>query len=60
VQGEAIFFAEVKSLTEDNEEMQLRLGLAQALMYRHRLACMHGGVSIRAVLLVEIEPTFDL
>lgn len=32
-----IFVAEVKSITDDNEEEQLRLGLGQVLRYRHRL-----------------------
>ena len=58
VQGDTIFVAEVKSLTEENEEMQLRLGLSQVLMYRHRLARVYPVMRVRAVLLVEREPTF--
>jgi hypothetical protein len=32
-----VFVAEVKSITDDNEEEQLRLGLGQVLRYRHSL-----------------------
>jgi hypothetical protein len=56
MQGDAVFVAEVKSLTKENEEMQLRLGLSQILMYRHRLAKTHHDV--RAILFIEREPTY--
>jgi hypothetical protein len=46
--------AEVKSLTEANEERQLRLGLGQVLRYRHLLAAR--GRSTRAVLMLERRP----
>ena len=32
-----VFVAEIKSITDDNEEEQFRLGLGQVLRYRHRL-----------------------
>lgn len=35
--GDTAFVAEIKSITDDNEEEQLRLGLGQVLPYRHRL-----------------------
>jgi hypothetical protein len=35
-----VFVAEVKSITADNEEDQLRLGLGQVLRYRQRLAAL--------------------
>lgn len=57
MQGTRVYVAEVKSLTKENEEMQLRLGLSQVLMYRHRLSDTHHDVI--AVLFVEREPTFD-
>ncbi len=36
--GRVLFVAEVKSVTDINEEGQLRLGLGQVLRYRHALA----------------------
>jgi hypothetical protein len=30
-----VFVAEIKSIADDNEEEQLRLGLGQVLRYRH-------------------------
>lgn len=36
--GAATWVAEVKSITDANEERQLRLGLGQLLRYRHRLS----------------------
>jgi hypothetical protein len=35
--GDALYVAEVKSLTRENEEHQLRLGLGQILRYAHLL-----------------------
>lgn len=48
------FVAEVKSLTNSNEEKQLRLGLGQVLRYRNLLAV--GNRRVRAVLAVEYRP----
>ncbi len=55
LQGDAIFVAEIKSLTVDNEEKQLRLGLGQVLRYQHLLA--QNGKQVRAVLVIEREPS---
>jgi len=52
--GAARFVAEVKSLTENNEEHQLRLGLGQVLRYQHALLGRFHPV--HAVLVVEREP----
>jgi hypothetical protein len=50
-----LFVAEVKSITAENEEHQLRLGLGQVLRYRQRLAELgHGRVV--AVLVPERQP----
>lgn len=49
------FVAEVKSLTKDNEEQQLRLGLGQVLRYRQSLAKIRA-TAIKAILAVEREP----
>jgi hypothetical protein len=48
---------EVKSLTEDNEEKQLRLGLGQVLRYAQRLAWEVS--EVQPVLAVERKPTDD-
>lgn len=53
--GETIFVAEVKSITDDNEEEQLRLGLGQVLRYRQRLANL-GYQHVVAVLVPERQP----
>ena len=50
-----IFVAEVKSITDTNEEEQLRLGLGQVLRYRHRLTSL-GHNQVVAVLVPEREP----
>lgn len=50
------YVGEVKSLTEANEEKQLRLGLGQVLTYAHLLDWVHAPVT-RPVLIVEREPT---
>jgi hypothetical protein len=52
----SLYVAEVKSLTERNEERQLRLGLGQLLRYRQALQVVEGGETV-AVLMVEREPT---
>ena len=49
-----LFVAEVKSITDENEDKQLRLGLGQVLWYRHLLARYHSPVV--AVLVAEREP----
>jgi hypothetical protein len=48
--------AEVKSLTDANEEKQLRLRLGQVLRYRN---LMRSGGVVRAVLALERKPTDD-
>jgi hypothetical protein len=52
--GDHFFAAEVKSLTDANEERQLRLGLGQVLRYRHILSNSYS--SATAVLVAEREP----
>jgi len=52
---DAVYVAEMKSLTSDNEEIQLRIGLGQVLMYRYLLAQRFP--TVRAILAVEYEPT---
>ena len=47
-----LYVCEVKSLTEANEERQLRMGLGQILRYRHRL-----GPDAVAVIAVERRPS---
>ncbi|MDA8264227.1 MAG: hypothetical protein M0T79_02545, partial [Actinomycetota bacterium] len=49
--NDVFYVAEVKSITVDNEERQLRLGLGQVLRYRHEV----GGNAV-AVLIAEREP----
>jgi len=49
------FVAEVKSITDDNEEIQLRLGLGQVLRYRQRLRKL-GRERVVAVLVPERAP----
>lgn len=52
------FVVEVKSLTEANEEKQLRLGLGQLLSYVHLLD-WEDAETVRGVLAVERQPTAD-
>jgi hypothetical protein len=52
--GERVFVGEVKSLTDSNEEKQLRLGLGQVLRYAHQLDPNRGAVP---VLIVERRPS---
>jgi Predicted pPIWI-associating nuclease len=47
--------AEVKSITDDNEDLQLRLGLGQVLWYQYRLAGL-GHKNVMAVLVLERAP----
>lgn len=52
---DTFFVAEVKSLTAENEERQLRLGLGQLLRYAHVLRA--GGIDpVQPVLISEREP----
>jgi hypothetical protein len=53
--NETVFVAEVKSITADNEEQQLRLGLGQVLRYRQRLSAL-GHDRVVAVLVPERQP----
>lgn len=52
------YIVEVKSLTDANEERQLRLGLGQVLSYVHLLR-WPDVQAVRAVLAVERKPTAD-
>ena len=53
--GGTVFVAEIKSITDDNEEEQLRLGLGQVLRYRHHLQRL-GHQHVVAVLVPERSP----
>jgi hypothetical protein len=50
--GSKTFVAEVKSLTDSNEERQLRLGLGQVLRFAHKL----GTSAAIPVLILERRP----
>lgn len=50
-----VFVAEIKSISDDNEEGQLRLGLGQVLRYRHSLERL-GHPRVVAVLMPERAP----
>lgn len=52
--GEVVYVTEVKSLTDANEEKQLRLGLGQVLRYRNLLSQRYPRVC--AVLITERSP----
>jgi hypothetical protein len=52
--GERVFVAEIKSLTNANEEKQLRLGLGQVLRYAQQMRRLG---SVSPVLLVERRPS---
>ena len=52
--GHTLYVCEVKSVTEMNEEKQLRLGLGQVLRYRHLL--QRSGVTVVPVLVPERAP----
>lgn len=54
MRGTWVWVTEVKSLTEQNEEQQLRLGLGQVLRYRDVLRSQFDDVT--AVLAVERAP----
>ena len=53
--GRGFTVVEVKSLSDDNEEHQIRYGIGQLLGYRNDLTAEF--VRVRAVLAVEREPT---
>jgi hypothetical protein len=53
--NQTVFVAEVKSITAQNEEHQLRLGLGQVLRYRQHLLA-HGHSRVVAVLVPERQP----
>lgn len=53
--GETVFVAEIKSITDETEEEQVRLGLGQVLRYRHRLRRI-GYPKVVAVLVPERLP----
>lgn len=55
MQGATAYVAEVKSLTNENEERQLRLGLGQVLSYAHLLDWPNA-TRVQPVLAVEGEP----
>ncbi|MBK5115902.1 MAG: hypothetical protein JJE23_03175 [Thermoleophilia bacterium] len=46
--------AEVKSITDKNEERQLRMALGQVVRYRHQLG---GQERVQAVIAVERQPS---
>ena len=53
-----VWVCEVKSLTPNNEEKQLRLGLGQVLRYQEQLSCIVSPSRVvRAVLAVERHPS---
>ena len=57
--GRTLHICEVNSLTDDNEETQLRLGLGQLLSYLHRTNVEHwaGVDELTGVLAVEHQPS---
>ncbi len=55
---ERFFVAEVKSISNANEEKQLRMGLGQVLVYKHRLEALHGR-EVCPVLALERQPPAD-
>jgi hypothetical protein len=55
--GEQVFVAEIKSVTDANEEGQMRLGLGQVLHYAHQLSKKLGGFKVVPVLVPEREPS---
>jgi hypothetical protein len=56
-QGDVLCVAEVKSLTEANQEKQLRLALGQVLRYAYQLSA--GGSKVVPLIIVERRPTDD-
>jgi hypothetical protein len=54
-QDGAIVVAEVKSLTPENEERQLRIAIGQVVRYRHQLA--RDGQPVRALIACERQPS---
>lgn len=56
--NDTTYVAEVKSVTNKNEERQLRMGLGQVLKYRHDLQ-VSGLSKVEAVLVSERKPPAD-
>ena len=54
-EGEVTWVAEVKSVTPQNEQRQLRMALGQVLHYRHLLEA--GGRTVKAPIAAEMEPS---
>ncbi len=54
--GEFMYVAEIKSIRDQNEESQLRLGLGQVLRYRHQLSALWRR-PVRAVIAIERAPS---
>jgi hypothetical protein len=52
---DVIWVAEVKSITPQNEERQLRLAVGQVIRYRQLLS--DEGRTVRAMIVAETEPT---
>jgi hypothetical protein len=52
--GDMVYVAEIKSITDKNEEEQLRYGLGQLLRYKDMLKSR--GLDVQAVLVPEREP----
>jgi len=53
-QGDVLYVAEIKSITSENEEHQLRLGLGQLLRYSHLLR--RRAARVIPVLVPELQP----
>lgn len=53
--GDITWVAEVKSITPQNEERQLRLGLGQVIRYRQLLSA--AGLTVQAMIATEREPS---
>ncbi len=54
-QDGTVVVAEVKSVTEQNEERQMRLALGQVVRYRHQLGA--DGKAVQAMIAVERRPS---
>jgi hypothetical protein len=54
--NESLFVCEVKSITQINEEKQLRMAIGQVIRYRQKLNSM-GYEPVRAVIAAERKPT---
>ncbi|MFI1718878.1 hypothetical protein [Streptomyces litmocidini] len=54
--GDEVFIAEVKSLSDANEDQQIRLGIGQILDYAHQLKLARTHGLVRPVLVLERQP----